>query len=160
AVYEAQVRIIKNGPNTTYQIISDCNFTETPPQNIYGPTGGSGGVIFIVGNTGSPSSCKWTTDGLVFGDGLQVSIGGFWLASANNGKTLITAVKSGSLVAFTNMIFGAAVGGRWGLIQEGAEMVWDGGTLQFGVAGDACLPNCVTTPFTNNGGTFNFGEGA
>lgn len=149
-LFQTTVKVGVGGVST---IQSDCGFTETPSGAFLGPASTGTGVVFIVGNTGAPASCTWTSNGIIVDDGAVLSINGFKTINASTGKTWLSVTKLG-LAVFTNMIWGSAVSGAHIALTDGGVGVYDGGLYQVGAAGDACLPSCFNYHIINNGGTY------
>ncbi len=148
---------VKVGPGGVAIIQSDCGFTETPPGAFLGPTatgGAGGGVVFLLGNESSPSSCSWTSGGIIVDDGAVFSLRGFTAVTASPGQTWLSVSKLG-LVVSANMIWGAAVSGAPIVVGDGGVFVFeDGGSQQVGIS--ACAPNCFNYFIINNGGSVEF----
>lgn len=133
---------VPGGANPTVQ--SDCGFTETPSGAFLGPMASGSGVLFIIGNEGSPASCVWNTGGISFDDGNVTSLRGFTLRSSGT----FAFVQKGGILVFANVICGASA--ACFQVAEGGQLTWDPGTLQLGEA--ACAPNCFSYAVINNGG--------
>lgn len=141
---------VKVALGTSPVIQSDCGFSETPSGAFIGPVASGTGVVFIIGNEGSPASCVWTTNGISVDDGAVISLRGFTARTTTGsaGTQTFLFVQKLGLVVFANMIWGAANANIQ--VAEGGKFVWDPGTYQIGDA--ACAPACFNWHIINNGG--------
>lgn len=139
---------IKASTGISPVIQTDCGFTDSPSP-LLGALASGTGILVIKGNEASPSSCVWTSAGIVVNDGLVISLRGFTARTTGGGRNFLTVGKFG-LAVWGNMIWGAASGGANIAVSQGGQVVWDDGTYQVGEA--ACAPTCFNTHISNQGG--------